>query len=646
MARRRRAALGATPDDQSRITAEALAMLRDAPVAELQRLRQFLTYLEVQAGRRTFGEAELARTDGFHLAPFPLPGAQTLAEFRRRLSELETPPGGFPEEELLFDPDLIADPAPPWNPAVALPDVFPLSDWKLPEALEAWVRSKDWWMYHHDRHHTGRASGGSPIRSTTVGSLGLVQAVPVKGSIITIPTIAAGKVYVGTSDVTGDPGIGGILYKIDVATGVVEHTLPIPQRFPAYSQGIGGSPAVVHHRVYVTALPGVVHCLHASDLTEIWSVDLRVPDATKNQPVTNPMGDCWSSPLVVGEHVYVGVGEGESAAWGFVYCLDARTGHVKWLFCTNKFSSPAHNKPNVIPASAVGLSPLPAGFTAAPDPPVAGVNVWSSLAYNAESHEIWMGTGNSTAGDVNPLPDEPYGSGILALDAHTGSFSHFIEPATSDCYRPDDNDADVCGSPTLFHHHDKTMVSIGTKAGAFFIIDAKTGVVHARRNVLPYVNNDPTKPLPAVDPHTGPGENYFGVFGTAAVDQERHRLYVCIGGYSGAIDAASTPFVRALHSDTLDDAWPGVFGVDGVWRYTVASPPLYSTPNECGLGSPALVNDVVFVPTTKPALYALDATTGLCLWSAPLSGPQFLGPAIAGKHVVACCGSTVSIFAI
>ncbi len=58
-------------------------------------------------------------------------------------------------------------------------------------------------------------------------------------------------------------------------------------------------------------------------------------------------------------------------------------------------------------------------------------------------------------------------------------------------------------------------------------------------------------------------------------------------------------------------------------------PPLYTTPNEAGLGSPAVVNDVVLVPPSKPGLYALDADTGLCLWSATgLSGTYVLGPAV------------------
>jgi outer membrane protein assembly factor BamB len=648
MARKRRYLHVETAAESAQITSDALALLREAPAGELQELRQMLTYVEAQAGSRAFSEAELQRTHGFHLAPFPLPGARSLREFRDLVAGLETPAGGFPEEELFFDPGLLEDPAPPWPDQGALPFPLPLQHWhwpwptELPDCFRSWSESKDWWMYHHDERHTGHASGASGIRSTTVGSLSLVHTVAVDGPVITIPTVVDGKVYVGSSDATG---VGGTLYKIDLGSGAVDHTFPVPARFPAYSQGIGGSPAVVHGRVYFTALPGVVHCLHAGTFTEVWSVDLRLPDPPHNQPVNNPIADCWTSPLVIGDRVYVGCGEGEFGAWGFVYCLDADTGNVVWLFCTNKFTAATDNAPNVIPASAVGISPLPAGFSSAPDPPNVGVSVWSSLAYDHRHHRVWVGTGNAQYGDSYPLPDAYYGSGVLALDAHSGAFADFFEPLAADCYRANDTDVDICGSPTIFTRDGKTRVAIGSKSGAYFILDGDTLAVHARRNMLPYKNNDPAQPLPNIDNHVGPSENYYGVFGTAAVDSHRHRLYVCIGGYAGAIDSATTPFVRALHWDTLDDAWAVQQGTDGVWRYTVPVPPLYTTPNEAGLGSPAIVHDVVLVPTSKPGLYALDADTGLCLWSATgLNGNYVLGPAVYGNHVVVGCGNEVRIY--
>jgi outer membrane protein assembly factor BamB len=149
------------------------------------------------------------------------------------------------------------------------------------------------------------------------------------------------------------------------------------------------------------------------------------------------------------------------------------------------------------------------------------------------------------------------------------------------------------------------------------------------------------------------GENKWGVMGTAAVDEAHGRIFVGLGGYQGIDDHQVTPFIRALNSGTLGDAWPtSVDSVttDGVSyqvrRYTTARPPLYTTPGEAALSSPAVVNNVVLVSTSKSALYALDSATGLCLWSAPglPSGQYSLGPAVSGNYVVVGAGQTVYIY--
>jgi len=138
----------------------------------------------------------------------------------------------------------------------------------------------------------------------------------------------------------------------------------------------------------------------------------------------------------------------------------------------------------------------------------------------------------------------------------------------------------------------------------------------------------------------------YGVFGTAAIHYGLGRLFVGVGGYGGAIDTPTTPFVRALDWTTLNDAWPTAVGGDGVTRYT-APGPLYANPGEVGLSSPAVVNDVVFASTDRPGLYALSATTGLCLWSATgLSPGYILGPAVYGNMVVVGSGNSVKVYSL
>src|SRR5208337_4416332 len=79
-------------------------------------------------------------------------------------------------------------------------------------------------------------------------------------------------------------------------------------------------------------------------------------------------------------------------------------------------------------------------------------------------------------------------------------------------------------------------------------------------------------------------------------------------------------------------------------RYIRAMPPMYRTPGESGLSSPAVVNDVVFCSTSKVALYAFSAVDGRLLWRDELGEPPgalrgdygfCLGPAVCGDYVVA-----------
>jgi outer membrane protein assembly factor BamB len=521
----------------------------------------------------------------------------------------------------------------------------------LPWPLFCWLWPQDWWMYHANAWHTGAASGCSDINSSSVARLYLHATVPVSGTLISIPTIIGGKAFIGTTT-----GSGGTLYRIDLWTGTVDRSFAVPSNGGGvWGSGVAGSPSVVEGRVYFSAVDGVTYCLDADTFTEIWSTNLRYPDPGQHQYVNNsspPIG-CWPSPLVVNDRVYVGIGLGEDgpgpvAAFGFVYCLSADDGTVHWLFCTNEFTNGVDNAPNVIPPSLVS-QPLPAPFTAAPaDPPVRGASVWSSCAYDYTARRIFVGTGNPNPD--HPLPNERYSSGVLSLDGDTGNLHGFYQPAPADSYRSSDLDIDVPCPPTLFIRGGNLYVGCGSKNGSYFILDAATMTAVAKRQLLPYKNNDPTQPLMAVDP--GGGENHSGVYGSAAFDQVRGNLYVGLGGWGASIDTASTPFVRAVDWADLHDKWPTAVGGDGVTRYTSGSPPLYANNGECGLGSPAVVHDLVFVPTNLPALYAFDTATGAKLWSAPGlpgggspgDGTVVMGPAVSGDYVVIGCQGTVYIY--
>ena len=200
----------------------------------------------------------------------------------------------------------------------------------------------------------------------------LYKNIKLDGPVIGTPSVVRGKIYVGTGNSKkADGALGGTLYKIDLNTGFVENEFsfntPLGQGSRQSYAGIGSSPAIFSGSVYFSGMDGKLYCLDDTTLKPLWITDLRNPDFAHNQPVQNYSGpnhgaEGWSSPLVVNGKVYVGFGEGESEGprnYGFIYCLDANTGSVIWLFCTNQFDTNQDNEPNVIPPSCLPNGAIP-----------------------------------------------------------------------------------------------------------------------------------------------------------------------------------------------------------------------------------------------------------------------------------------------
>jgi outer membrane protein assembly factor BamB len=411
----------------------------------------------------------------------------------------------------------------------------------------------------------------------------------------------------------------------------------------------------------------------------------------------------WTSPVISadGTKLYVGCGEGESPElYSLVFCLDTATGNVQWIYCTNQFSAGQVNSPNVLPVQAVPCLPPPAPFSIFDGQPIVmGCSVWGAIAYDKDLNRIYCPTGNQQpepdgywqwpdfptepAPCFKPeLPSPGFSNGLLSLDADTGEYKAFFQVPHESNYRVSDFDIDIGSSPVIFNLDGQKVVSITCKNGGVFILNAETLEIIKWRQLLPY-HNDGTW-IETVDPHVPgniptfnlyvtneqsnatPGENYSGVFNTPAhypgSDDNPQtispRYFIGMGGpnyhsASPGIDYQSTPFMRAidLNSETLDDAWP--MDNNDPRRYSNASAldpnintevGMYTTAGESGLGSPAVVNDVVFCATSKVSIYAFDVRDGTLLWWDNLGSQTdgdnggygyCIGPAIWKNYVVA-----------
>jgi outer membrane protein assembly factor BamB len=470
---------------------------------------------------------------------------------------------------------------------------------------------------------------------------------------------------------------GGQLLKVDLASGQVAASfnwaIPSDERDSHGFCGMGCTPAVADGRVCFSAFDGKLYCLSADDLALLWVTDLRYADPAHNQPVTNDFGGDapkaagWSSPVAAGDRVYVGMGEGENPdLYGFVYCLDAATGDVVWIFCTCQYEPDRPNRPNELPYDTV--TGVPEGFTVYEGSVfVKGAAVWSSIAHDPELDQLYCATGNPQPDGRLPTPG--YTNSVVVLQASTGEFRASVQIPAESSYRPSDVDVDIGGSPTLYEVDGRRVVGIGCKNGAYVVFDARSYEILNVRQLLPYHRDgsqistvdphgpdDPSAPNPAIPNEVSnatDGENFSGTYSTAAVCSAQGKLFIGLGGnnyhyVSPGIDALTTPFIRALDWSTLEDAWPLDDG--DPQRYAIAqaqeSNPLYKMGGESGISVPAVANDVVFMATTRVALYAFSAMDGELLWADTDGfGPQTggmsggygycMGPAVSGDYVVA-----------
>jgi outer membrane protein assembly factor BamB len=542
---------------------------------------------------------------------------------------------------------------------------------------------QNWWMYHGDPAHSGEVTE-SNISSTTIANLQNIASIDVPGSILSTPAIVDGFIYVGLAN-SHAPGVessnGGTVLKIDITNGKTvasfSWTIDVNERDSHGFTGMGCTPAVVDGMVYFIAFNGIVYCLKAADMSLVWQTNLRWEDPAHNQPVRNvrnytqaPQAAGWSSPVVANGKLWVGIGEGENPnLYAFVYCLDIATGNVIWIFNTCQYVQGVDNKVNVLPADFVA-GPVNPPFTTfltnpnatPPQPVTLGCSVWACIAYDEELDSLYCATGNPVPD--SGLPSAGYSNGIVVLKASTGDFLKFVQFLPESSYRVSDIDIDVGGSPTIFTSNGRKLVGVGCKNGSYMTIDAATYEIVKWRQMLPYMNDK--SQIPTVDPHgpdtsanptppltndqsnATPAENFHGTYSTAAVCSSQQRLFIGVGGnnyhwVSSGIDSGSTPFMRAMDWDTLDDCWP----MDGdPKKYTLAAAAMYQRAGESGLSVPAVVNDVVFMATTWVAMYAFSAKDGTLLWSDIQNFGQqtggfnggygyCLGPAIWGDYVVA-----------
>jgi len=181
--------------------------------------------------------------------------------------------------------------------------------------------------------------------------------------------------------------------------------------------------------------------LNAKDGTVRWNVEIA--DATKGYWTT-------MAPLVVSNHVLVGVSGDFDNLRGFLRSIDPETGKTQW----NWYSTPPVGTPN----STTG------GMT------------WMTGTYDPDLNLIFWGTGNPTpvlTGSTRP-GDNLYTCSIVALNPDTGKLVWAFQASPHDTH-----DWDAVEIPVLvdgnFNGKQRKMLMQASRNGYFFVLDRTNG---------------------------------------------------------------------------------------------------------------------------------------------------------------------------
>jgi len=443
-------------------------------------------------------------------------------------------------------------------------------------------RTDSWPSYHGD--YSGRRhSSLAQITPQNVASLSLDWAFQTNqpATIQSSPLLVNGILYFTVPD---------NLWAVDARSGhPIWHYI-----YPPNKGNHIGQRGVAMAKNYVFFLSPDAHLvsLNAKDGTVRWMKS--VADTAKGYWTT-------MAPLIVGNHVIIGVSGDLDNISGYIRSLDVETGEMQWQW-------------DVTP---------PAGT---PKQTTGGMT-WMTGTYDPDLNLIYWGTGNPTpvlTGATRP-GDDLYTCSIVALNPDTGKLAWAFQVSPHDTH-----DWDAVEVPVLvdgdFHGEPRKMLIQASRNGYFFVIDRTNGKslltvpygpvnwslgVDAQGRPIPNPEKEPAPDGRVIAPDEGGLTNYR----------------------SPSFDARTGLFILDAHpsySIYFSKPADGTYGWAGadydIWGTSVIQAIDYQTgkirwthdvgPKEAGAGVLTTDSGLTFTGDGQGNFLALDSTTGKTLWHA------------------------------
>ena len=309
--------------------------------------------------------------------------------------------------------------------------------------------------------------------------------------------------------------------------------------------------------VYLTTPDCHLIALNAKDGTVKWNV--IIADSGKGYWSTN-------APLIVRNHVMVGVSGDFDNLPGQLKSVDADTGKTQWIF----YSTP------------------PPGQTEPESGGATGGQMWNTGTYDPDLNLVYVGTGNPTPvlnGEARP-GNNPWTCSIVAINPDTGKLAWGFQASPHDTH-----DWDAAEVPVLvdadFNGQPRKLLMQASRNGYFFVLDRTNGKsllttpfatvnwakgIDAEGHPIPNPAKNPQKDGILVAPNESGATNFrppsfdpkTGLFIVSAQDgygiyffKSEHGSY----GWAGAdYGVAGKAFLRAIDYKTGKIVWDHPIG--------------------------------------------------------------------------------------
>jgi alcohol dehydrogenase (cytochrome c) len=306
----------------------------------------------------------------------------------------------------------------------------------------------DSWPTYHGDYSGRRHSALSKVTPANVGQLTLAWTFETgrPEQIKATPIVVNGIAYLTTPD---------NLWAIDARTGrqIWHYSYPNNAGFH-----IGHRGAAVHGSSVFLTTPDA----------HLVSLDAVSGEVNWNMAIADSRKGYWSTmaPLVVRDHVLVGVSGDFDNLPGMLKSFDPESGKTQWTF----------------------YSTLPPGTPGSPSGGATGGQMWMTGTYDPDLNLVFVGTGNPTPvlnGPARP-GDNPWTCSIVAINPETGQLAWGFQASPHDTH-----DWDAAEVPVLvdapFGGSTRKLLLQASRNGYFFVLDRTTG-----KNLL-------TKPFAAVN---------------------------------------------------------------------------------------------------------------------------------------------------